>query len=187
MLNTTIAGILTKYGLPAEPETIVSDKLPDVRMVVGGLKIIIEGKAQTARRSLERQARERLETGLADISVALVYPTELFNVGVPGDLERRMQDAKYSGTVYYWSRKGITSDELTNLGIKELVEVLNHAFSVYVRNDLLVSKISEIEAGITKLAEAGQQRSIVFYSKAVEERLRRALGMGEEDGKEEQD
>jgi hypothetical protein len=187
VLNVTIARILTTYGLPAEPEIIVSEKLPDVRIVIGGLKVILEGKSQPTRRLLEKQARERLETGLADISIALVYPAELFQVGTPGDLDKKMADSKYAGTIYCWSKNGIASNQFNELGIKELVELLNHVLAIYIRNDLLATKISEIEAGITKLTGEGQQRSLVFYSKAVEDRLRKALGIGEEDGEEEQD
>lgn len=186
VLNTTLAEILTSYGLPAEPETIVSGKLPDVMMMImGGLKVIIEGKESTSRKALEEQAQTRLEAGLADISIALVYPKTLYEVGEPGDLRDKMDASRYSGTVYYWSRKGITMEQFVELSIKELAEVLNHAYGVYIQNDLLATKITEIEDGITRLTGEGQQRSLAFYSPAVQQKLRKALGIGESDGEEE--
>ena len=44
VVNVELARLLNKYGLNADPETIISRRLPDVMVVVSGVKINLEGR-----------------------------------------------------------------------------------------------------------------------------------------------
>jgi len=43
-LKVTLAEILSNYGVIANPEIIVTKKLADFRIVIGGLKVILKRK-----------------------------------------------------------------------------------------------------------------------------------------------
>jgi hypothetical protein len=187
VLNVNLAQILRRYGLTANPEIITSGKLPDVRIVAGGLKVILEGKNETQRKVLEKQARKRLEHGLADISIAIYYPNGLNEAENLDALKDKMLETRYSGVVYHWSTTGINQIRLDRKMVGDLVEILNHVFTLYTTNDLLTNKIKEIEAGITKLTGEGQQTSLLFNTEAVKGKLRKALGIGEEEDSEEEE
>lgn len=188
VLNVSLAEILRNYGLAANPEIITSSKLPDVRIVIGGLKVILEGKTKVARKALEKQARNRLESGLADISIAIHYPKGLNEAENIDKLKNKMRDAQYSGVVYYWSSIGISSIRLDGKTVTDLVEVINRVFTLYIENDLLRKKIEEVEVGITKLTEEGPKSSLLFYyANAIESKLRKALGISEDNGEEEEE
>ncbi len=184
VLNVTLAQILRSYGLIANPEIIISNKLPDVRIVVGGLKVILEGKIETQRKALEKQAKNRLTSGIADISIAIFYPKSINEVEDLPTLRTKMQGSYYSGIVFYWDTNGTNTIKLDKKSVSELVDVINRVYTLYIKNDLLVSKIEEIESEITKLTGEGQQTSLFYHFNAVEGKLRRVLGIDEEDGEE---
>ena len=79
VLNVLLAQNLYQYGVQADPETIHSKhrELPDVIFSYRGLRCVIEGKyadVSGARSIVEGQANSRIESGLAQIGIAVVYP-----------------------------------------------------------------------------------------------------------------
>ncbi len=186
VLNVKLAEILSKFGLRADPEIIQgSHKMPDVRILVGGLKVILEGKAEAARAKLTKQAKERLETGFADISIAILYGNRLFEADSTEKLADKLATAKYSGRVFHWGTEGVQEIPLHDMSVNELVELLNNIYTLYINNDLLSRKIGEIDEAIGRLAGEAKQTSLFFHGTAVEAKLKEALGIGETDGKEE--
>ena len=78
-INTQLAILLTRHGVDAEPETIhqSGQQKPDVMFVLGGLRVIIEGKfsdTPEAEKTVLSDALKRIQSGICHISVALVYP-----------------------------------------------------------------------------------------------------------------
>lgn len=185
VLNTKLADILRDYGLAANPEVITSSKLPDVKIVVGGLKIILEGKIETQVRQLEKQAKARLTSGLADISIAIDYAKGLNEAEDVDALKTNMAAAKYDGVIYHWGADGIKQIPLEKVGISDLVEILNRVYTLYTKNDLLITKIKEIDECITSLTGEGRQTSLTLFDDAVEGRLRAVLGIGDRNDQEE--
>lgn len=185
VLNVELATILRTYGLAANPEIIAERKLPDVRIIVGGLKVILEGKTEALRKELDQQAKERLTDGLADISLAIYYPTGLNEAEDLDALRKGLVDAAYDGVVYHWGSEGVERIRLEGKSVKDLVEVLNRVYTLYTSNNLLARKIEEIEQGITRLTGESSQTSLMMYGDAVEAKLRKALGIPEKNGKKE--
>jgi len=63
VINIHFANILERYGLVASPETIHAKGRPDVLIVIGGLKLIIEGRFM-AGPDLIKDVKKRVEIGL---------------------------------------------------------------------------------------------------------------------------
>lgn len=184
-MNVELARILRTYGLAANPEIISDRTLPDVRIVIGGLKVILEGKTESRRRSLEKQARERLTDGLADISVAIFYPSRLREADDLTALQKGLSDARYDGLVFHWAAGGVERIRIDSGSVYDLVEVLNRVYTLYTNNNLLARKIEEIERGITRLTGEAGQTSLLLFNDIVESKLRTALGIVEKHGEEE--
>ena len=189
ILNTALAQILREYGLAANPEIIISNKLPDVRIIIGGIKVILEGKIETAKKALQKQTRERLEDGLADISLAIYYRKNLYEAPDADALKRNMQKSTYSGVVYHWGNEGMQHMDFESKSVQDLVEILNRIFTLYTKNNLLANKVKEIEEGINRLTGEAGQTSLSFQTGITEKydawgKLKKVLGIGEEIGEE---
>jgi len=187
ILNYTLAQILRDYTFSAHSEVIVSKKLPDVLITIGGLKVILEGKREGDWKELDAQAQRRLESGMSDVSLALQYPDHLYEAQDEDDLKKAMASAVYDGGVYYWGQKGLETLSFGSRNVQELVEMLDRVVKLYIKNELLTSKIQEINDAIGKLTGEGKQVSLYFQGSVVERRLREALGVGEELGEEKED
>jgi len=78
-LNVLLAQLLTKRGLLGAAELVVRQRKeirkPDVPILISGIWVILEGKLEkpSAKEELERQCKERIEEGLCDISVGVIY------------------------------------------------------------------------------------------------------------------
>lgn len=78
-VNTQLAILLARHGVDAESETIhqSGQQRPDVLFVLGGLRVIIEGKfsdTPDAENAVLSDALKRVQSGICHIAVALVYP-----------------------------------------------------------------------------------------------------------------
>ncbi len=188
-LNVLLAEILQEYNLIAEGETITNRKQPDVIVIVGGLKVILEGRTRNYK-SLCRKAKERLESGLADISIALFYPKGLNEAGSQDELREKIRNARYAGKIFYWGSKGIEEMQFKDSALSDIVEIINHIYDLYIRNNLLIEKISEVEETIRKLVGEGKQTSlslsfyIPFGDTPIFKELEKVLGIGNEMGDE---
>lgn len=97
-INTQLAILLARHGVDAEPETIhqSGQQRPDVMFVLGGLRVIIEGKfsdTPDAEKVVFRDALKRIQSGICHLSVALVYPKTLRTVST-ADLEAALSNSR---------------------------------------------------------------------------------------------
>lgn len=80
-LNVVLAGLLRRRELQALGEVVVHRKAkgigkkPDVLLTVNGVKVIIEGKFATSgvESILEKQCIDRIEDGLCEICIGVIY------------------------------------------------------------------------------------------------------------------
>jgi hypothetical protein len=83
VLNVRLAEVLRKLGVVANPETIErhGKDRPDVALSsFRGMRVVIEGKwgdVQQAQNQVESDAKGRLDTGVAQLAIAVVYPKSL--------------------------------------------------------------------------------------------------------------
>ncbi len=87
VLNVKLADLLCDEGLVADPETIVSAashrQMPDVLVDFRGLRMAIEGDfadKPNVEDTVLHQASHRVETSVAHIGIAVIYPESLRSV-----------------------------------------------------------------------------------------------------------
>lgn len=153
-INTTLAILLSKHGIAAESETIHSSgkNRPDVMFVLGGLRVIIEGKfSDTANADdvVSSDARKRLVDGLCHIAVALVYPKGLRTVpSAKLEVELSKTRVKYQ----ILSEAGQT--DWTETAPTDILSALRRVHEALIKDDIVAEsakKLSERIEGISSL------------------------------------
>ncbi len=96
VLSVLLAEKLAGRGLVALPEIRIDLKAPDVLVRFSGLLLAIEGEVGDqlgAEQTAWRKARERVENGLADFALALVYPPDLRTLPSLDDVRTALEKA----------------------------------------------------------------------------------------------
>src|SRR5919109_2233092 len=85
-INTKLAQLLSEGGTLHIPESIFSSsgrrqrRLPDIFAEYSGVRVILEArfvKNERERKKLENDCQERIEEGLAAITIGIIYPPDL--------------------------------------------------------------------------------------------------------------
>lgn len=88
-----LARLLENYGLPS-PALPHFNGIPDIYLVWGGLRVIIELKEAAYERQLHEQLEDRLSRRVCDIGVGILYPPTLITGALtaptPREVERRL-------------------------------------------------------------------------------------------------
>lgn len=110
-LNVILADLLRKRALQALGEVVVHKKAkgvgkkPDVLMTVNGIKVIIEGKFESSGIDtiLEKQCIERVEEGISEICIGVLYPEITIPVLSPSmkDVETKLKKTKFKALIIY--------------------------------------------------------------------------------------
>ncbi|MDX2044294.1 MAG: N-6 DNA methylase [Acidobacteriota bacterium] len=92
VVNTQLAIFISDLGVAADAETIHfhGRQRPDVLFDLRGLRVIIEGKFSdhaNAQQIVLEDARRRVQSGIAHLATAVVYPKPLRNTPTAGILE----------------------------------------------------------------------------------------------------
>ena len=102
LINVKFADVLNDFGLVAEAETIQKKGRPDVLIDICGLQFIIEGRIIDQRRKLFLDTKRRLEEGMCQISLAVLYPESLYNTA-QNLLEDTIKKTEFSGCLFFFS------------------------------------------------------------------------------------
>lgn len=135
VLNVVFAECLVRYGVSADPETVRKRHLPDVVFDFRGLRCVIEGKhgdAAQARRKVAAQAMGRVETGLAQLAIAVLYPSELKNVSFE-KLPRLLVDSEFEFAIA--TESGLTDWHAGGIGL--ILAELRRAQETLARDDVV--------------------------------------------------
>lgn len=159
------------------PETIRNRKLPDVLIDLGGLKFIIEGRAAARRASLLDDARRRVEEGVADISMGVVYPDGLGEAESVAQLRQHIETATYDAAVFYLDRTGVARQTVNQASLDQLAELINSVLGLRAQNDVVREQVESLQGSIRAVVESALQSNLFFSSEALTARLRQALGI----------
>lgn len=184
-INVQLANILTERGFEASGETVRGRARPDVLVNLQGLKLVLEGRVASQRTSLFRDAAERVESGVADISMAVLYPQDLQTAAGMRDLTRRIERARFSGGIFYPSSDGVTYTPFNDSGLDELIEAISTVFWLRVQNDVVREQVGNLQATIESVVNQAAATHVFFGSEALVQRLNQALGISGERGEEE--
>src|SRR2546426_7497272 len=176
VLNIRLADLLHHRGLLAVPEQIRTweggKRLPDI--IIGylqGLRIIIEGKVSdspAAQGAVERDAKGRVEEGLAPICLAVLYPAVLRSVP-PDRLAQSLSVVRLRIRVYSEEGEG----EWVEGDVDTLSAVLRRAYESMVQEDIVRVAVEEIDRALDTATD------LLLTAKTSPDRLRKALGIEE--------
>lgn len=158
VLNVELAHLLGAQGVVATPEQIErvrggrGRRLPDVTVVDHqGLRTTIEGKYQGpgAAEAVRAQARGRVEEGVAQIALAVLYPEELRTTAFTA-LPAEMREATLRVAI---ATEAAMSDWV-NGGVDEIAALLRRGVADLLREDVVADATAILETGVAEFASA---------------------------------
>ena len=182
-INTQLAILLTRHGVTAESETIHQSgkQRPDVMVVLGGLRVIIEGKfsdTPNAESVVLADALKRVQTGICHIAVALlVYPKSLRTVAT-SKLETTLSPTSLRILIISetgqteWSEAtpseilaalrrvhdSLTKDDVVAESAKKLSERIESSAALWEGQQTICDKLSNLLGMPPKRGEAVEER-----------------------------
>ena len=175
VLNVVLAERLAMRGIAAQPETITpGHAMPDVIMVFQGLRCAIEGKTGDvahAKQLVSDDARGRVETGIAQLAIGVVYPRGLRTTSF-STLPVAMDGASFEFVIQTELGEG----EWRTGGVDAIGEELRRAHDGIVKDDVVVRAVEKIRFGMDAVA------SVLIHEPSICDRLITVLGIGEPDG-----
>ena len=136
-------------------------KLPDVLMSVNGVNVVLEGKysSATARKEVIGQCKERIEAGIAEVAVGVIYDeARVSGVLIPNQSEIRnlLENSILPTKIIKLGQEG--EDEGSgNLGwnavsIDDLASSIRDASNNVANEDVLASAVERIEKTVDKFS-----------------------------------
>lgn len=180
VLNVVLAQLLSERGLVSLPETVLKSadgtRLPDVRVVFRGLRTSIEGKysdVSSAKAVALRQAKERVEEGIAHIGIAVLYPPTLRVTRSMPELHDALASAELVVTAY----SEASQPEWIVSHVDGLADLLRRTHELLSGEDVVADAVASIEAAVTRFSRT------VLTMPGVLARSADALGIRDVDDK----
>jgi len=189
----------------AAPEEILAlpeegRAMPDVLVDFRGLRTAIEGEFAppepcgigNAQRKARRAALKRVERGIAQVGVAVVYPCSL-RTAPPESMKAELSQAALRFAIITESTQARTClfpeleeepGPFTSGDLNALVEALRRAYEQLVRDEVLELAVRRVETGIGLFTDAlrGQPGSIGRFRQVLEMREPPGQGAAERPG-----
>ena len=171
VVNTHLAILLTRHGVSAEAETILSSGKvrPDVMFTMGGLRVIIEGKfadVPDADNIVLADATKRITAGICHIAVALVYPDVLRTVSTT-TLESSLAGSRLRYLIL--SETGRTA--WAEASPSDILASLRRVHETLIKDDIVAESAGNLSEQIEDIAK------LWIGQPATCDRLSKLLGM----------
>jgi len=179
VVNVALAELLEQRGMLSVPETIRKSierktrDLPDIIVAdLLGIRMVIEGRFNkgTARDSLLKDARERVEQGISPVCLAVLYPPELRSAESLQKLRMNLERATLGIRVISENSDGDWMEGT----VDDIAEALRRSYELLVSEDVVVASVGEIGAAIEHASE------LFTRTTALTNRFRKVLGIPEE-------
>jgi len=154
VFNVYLAELLRDRGVISFPESITTQgrkrgrKMPDVVVEFSGLRVMLEGKVgdvQQAHTKALDAARNRLEQGIAQIDVAVIYPVTLRDAS---DVKAALAQSDLDIAVVTESQEvGYFKGN-----VDYLKSALTLAFHHLVEEDVVAKAVAVLDAGIDRFS-----------------------------------
>jgi len=176
VLNVLLAQLLDEQGIVSAPEQSLklaskTRRVPDVLVLFRGLRTAIEGKVDDHPTSVEdvlKDAKGRVEQGIAHIGIAVLYPPALRQIQFPS-VKNELGKVKLRIAIYSESgQQGWSDGDVNYLGA-----MLRRTFDQLVEEDVVTQAVAALDAGVEVFAQA------ISASPAAIERSAELLGIGE--------
>lgn len=179
VINIRLADLLRGIGFGATGEIISKGKLPDVMVYVNGLRIIIEGRFETSPlvSELKRKCRERVEDGICDISLGVIYTKELREAKDDDALLKKIRNFKFRTFIVYISPQGVKEMDFKADKIEDIAQRLNYLYTLVISNDILKEQIKKVNDTIEKTSQIATISGLFFRSEVIIQKLKDVLGI----------
>jgi len=179
VINIRLADILRRIGFGTAGEIISKGKLPDVMVFINGLRIIIEGRFETSPqvRELRKRCKERVEEGICDIALGVIYPKGLREAKDDDDLLKKVKNSRFKTFIVFISSKGAKETGLKIDRIDDIAETLSHLSTLVVSNDILKEQIKKVNDAIGETSQIATITGLFFSSEIIIEKLKDVLGI----------
>lgn len=180
-LNVALAGLLRQRELMALGEAIIHrtikgvGKKPDVLITINGIKVILEGKFEASgiEKVLEKQCIERIDNGLCEICIGVIYTNAVYTTLAPTmkDVEEKLKDTKFKALVVYLAPSdvqmkfddlqsplpiGVSKTGWHTVDLEELCDLVRASYTAVVSEDMLGKAVDSfataLQQGADKLA-----------------------------------
>jgi len=159
VINVILADILSRgFGIDCRAERVSGRKRPDIRCFYRGLKVCIEASYNQS--DAEKDARGRLEQGLADVAIALWIKKRFKDVSeqlLREEIIKSKYDVKIllleelEGLLKYIEdveKKGRVAGWFTEVDIPSLARVLDNAISYLASEEEVLEEINNVKRTI---------------------------------------
>ena len=180
-----MAELLTESGLLSKPELVgrkaKKRKIPDVTIAdFWGVRTIIEGRTSDTPDvfgSLEKDAGDRVQEGVAQICVAVVYPSELRYAPSLQALKSGLSSAQLQMRVF---TEGSTGEWAVGT-LDDLTAVLRRSYESLVNEDTLTRAVEVLKTSIEDASDG------FLESKSAAEKLKQIIGIFENQVEEDEE
>ncbi len=172
VLNIVLAELIVARGIKASPEAICfrGAQRPDVLISFRGLRCVIEGKIADitgARAIVQGEAIQRVDSGLAQIAIAVLYGERLRETPFI-TLPSAMQRARFEFCIC--TEVGVA--EWQRSSIDGILDALRRAHDVLSTDDAVRQAADELSVGLRDVS------NVFLTDHAVCDRLVDLLGIG---------
>jgi hypothetical protein len=177
VLNVELAELLTESGLLSKPEAARRKagrrQVPDVTIAdFWGVRTIIEGRTSDipdVLGSLEKDAKRRIEEGVAQICVAVVYPKELRTAPSLSALRSRLSSSELQLRVFTEGSAG----EWSTGTLDDLTAVLRRSHESLVKEDVMTRAVGILRDSIESASDG------ILESASSADKVRQIIGIFE--------
>lgn len=183
-LNVALADLLRQHELMALGEAIIHrtakgvGKKPDVLITVNGIKVILEGKFESSgiETVLEKQCVERIDDGLCEICIGIIYTKVVYTTLAPTmkEVEEKLKKSKFKALVVYLAPSevqlkfadmeaqlpiGVSKNGWHTVDLEELCDLVRASYTTVVSEDMLGKAVNSfataLQNGAGRLVAAG--------------------------------
>ena len=156
VINVKFADLLDDLGIMSEPETIQFHKgkkrLPDI--IIGeyhGVNVVIEAKIESgskSERELDRECIKRIEEGIAEIVLGVIYPKHIRNVPSNKLIEELSKSILQINVYTPMKTLGWNS-----VDVYELSSVIKRAYETLIGEDIITEAVELLDNTIDHVSE----------------------------------
>ena len=128
VVNVVLSRLLEEYGLSGVALAKL-DGIPDIYVLLRGVRVIVETKEEGFENDLRRQLKERLVKRLCEVAVGVIYPSQVVKGGLgpptTKEVENSLVSAELNAITYILSSTGPIEVGEVRSTVPQLPELLN--------------------------------------------------------------
>lgn len=177
-LNVLLAELLEKRGLFGASELIFKRRekvrKPDVLVRIQGVRVILEGKIlkATAKQELSTQCLGRIDDGLADVSIGVIYKLQHPDSLVFSNVEVKQMLEGSTFEVAVWSAGAAgprAAADWTEVELDSLVRLVRSSVNEAASQDLLREAVNQMREALDRAVERLMQETMDKFAQLAKD------------------